>query len=168
MASTNIIKGPPADSTVVDTPESDGTGPNNVDIDLQKEVWDSTAVDPVLAKKMALINDGIDEIGMTPWQWKLFFLNGFGYAVDSVSSCYTVEMRVLLSDEQGSYLSCANPSPSQQSPRSSATQASTSRASRWHHKLASWLVPPFGASLRISSAASWRLTQVSSSAPFLC
>ena len=53
-------------------------------VDLQKELWDSTAVDPVLAKKMALINNGIDEIGMTAWQWKLFFLNGFGYAVDSV------------------------------------------------------------------------------------
>ncbi|KAF2123001.1 major facilitator superfamily domain-containing protein [Lophiotrema nucula] len=33
---------------------------------------------------MALINTAIDEIGMTPWQWKLFFFNGFGYAVDSL------------------------------------------------------------------------------------
>ena len=54
-------------------------------IDLQKEVWDASAVDPVLAKKMALVNDAIDEIGMTTFQWKLFFLNGFGYAVDSVN-----------------------------------------------------------------------------------
>ena len=55
-------------------------------IDHQKEVFDATKIDPVLAKKMALINEAIEEIGMTPFQWKLFFLNGFGYAVDSVSS----------------------------------------------------------------------------------
>jgi hypothetical protein len=48
---------------------------------LQKEL---IAVDEVLARKMALVNGAIDEIGMTPFQWKLFFLNGFGYAVDSV------------------------------------------------------------------------------------
>jgi hypothetical protein len=53
-------------------------------IDLRKEIYDTSAIDPVLAKKMALTNNAIDEIGMTPWQWKLFFLNGFGYAVDSV------------------------------------------------------------------------------------
>lgn len=58
---------------------------SNTSIDLQREVWDSTAVDSVLAKKMALVNNAIDEIGMTPFQWKLFVLNGFGYAVDSVS-----------------------------------------------------------------------------------
>lgn len=55
-------------------------------IDFQKEVFDATKIDPVLGKKMALINEAIEEIGMTPFQWKLFFLNGFGYAVDSVSS----------------------------------------------------------------------------------
>lgn len=47
-------------------------GDRDVDsIDLQKEVWDATAVDPVLARKMALINDAMDEVGMTPWQWKV-------------------------------------------------------------------------------------------------
>ena len=51
-----------------------------------KEVFDIQAVDPVLAKKMALVNEAIDEIGMTRFQWKLFFLNGFGYAVDSVTT----------------------------------------------------------------------------------
>jgi hypothetical protein len=53
-------------------------------IDLHKEIYDTSVIDPVLAKKMALTNNAIDEIGMTPWQWKLFCLNGFGYAVDSV------------------------------------------------------------------------------------
>ncbi|KAF2103593.1 MFS general substrate transporter [Rhizodiscina lignyota] len=33
---------------------------------------------------MALVNKAIDDIGMTNFQWKLFFLNGFGYAVDSL------------------------------------------------------------------------------------
>ena len=61
-------------------------GSSDSSIDLQKEVFDATKLDPVLAKKMALVNKAIEEIGMTPFQWKLFFLNGFGYAVDSVSS----------------------------------------------------------------------------------
>lgn len=48
------------------------------------DVFDIKAIDPVLARKMALVNTAIDEIGMTSFQWKLFWLNGFGYAVDSV------------------------------------------------------------------------------------
>lgn len=40
--------------------------------------------DPVLNRKMHLVNNAIDEIGMTGYQWKLFVLNGFGYAVDSL------------------------------------------------------------------------------------
>ena len=41
-------------------------------------------VDPALNAKMHLVNNAIDEIGFTRYQWKLFFLNGFGYAVDSL------------------------------------------------------------------------------------
>lgn len=48
-----------------------------------KEVFAIDAIDPVLARKMALVNRAIDEIGMTGFQWKMFYLNGFGYAVDS-------------------------------------------------------------------------------------
>lgn len=40
--------------------------------------------DPVLNAKMHLVNNAIDEIGFTKYQWKLFVLNGFGYAVDSL------------------------------------------------------------------------------------
>jgi hypothetical protein len=59
-----------------------GSGSDSAPVSgLQKEL---IAVDEVLARKMALVNGAIDEIGMTPFQWKLFFLNGFGYAVDSV------------------------------------------------------------------------------------
>lgn len=41
-------------------------------------------LDPVLNAKMHLVNNAIDEMGMTGYQWKLFVLNGFGYAVDSL------------------------------------------------------------------------------------
>ena len=34
---------------------------------------------------MAPANQAIGEIGMPGFQWKMLFLNGFGYAVDSVS-----------------------------------------------------------------------------------
>ena len=61
-------------------------GSGDSSINRQKEVFDASKIDPVLAQKMALINEAIEDIGMTPFQWKLFFLNGFGYAVDSVSS----------------------------------------------------------------------------------
>ena len=37
-----------------------------------------------LALKMQCVNDALDEIGFTRYQLKLFFLNGFGYAVDSL------------------------------------------------------------------------------------
>ncbi|RMZ83164.1 hypothetical protein DV738_g1151, partial [Chaetothyriales sp. CBS 135597] len=40
--------------------------------------------DPVLTRKVDLVNAAIDEIGMTPFQWKLFFLNGFGYGADTL------------------------------------------------------------------------------------
>jgi len=59
---------------------SDGASSDSI-----QEVFDIEAIDPVLSKKMALVNTAIDEIGMTSFQWKMFFLNGFGYAVDSVS-----------------------------------------------------------------------------------
>ena len=58
-------------------------------LSFRNEVYDSSRVDPILAKKMVLINNALDEIGMTPWQWRLFFFNGFGYAVDSVRSLPT-------------------------------------------------------------------------------
>ncbi|KAI0163275.1 major facilitator superfamily domain-containing protein [Pestalotiopsis sp. NC0098] len=41
-------------------------------------------LDVALNTKMHLVNDAIDEIGWTPYHWKLFCLNGFGYAVDSL------------------------------------------------------------------------------------
>lgn len=83
--STNL----PRDDKVVEVGEAEleGHGDSSTlgSIDLKKELINTYSVDPVLTKKMALVNAAIDEIGMTGFQWKLFFLNGFGYAVDSVS-----------------------------------------------------------------------------------
>ncbi|CAF1574170.1 unnamed protein product [Adineta ricciae] len=48
--------------------------------DLSSEI----EVNEALARKMELVNNAIDDIGFTSYQMKLFFLNGFGYAVDSL------------------------------------------------------------------------------------
>ncbi|KAH8690477.1 major facilitator superfamily domain-containing protein [Talaromyces proteolyticus] len=51
---------------------------------------------------MTLVNAAIDRIGMTSFQWKLFFLNGFGYAVDSLLiSCQGIAQPAV-SQEYGS------------------------------------------------------------------
>ena len=50
------------------------------------DLLDLESVDPVLNAKMKLVNDTIDEIGFTPYQAKLFVLNGFGYVIH-VYSC---------------------------------------------------------------------------------
>lgn len=60
---------------------------DNVSSGSVKEVFSVERIDPVLARKMALVNESIDSIGMTGFQWKMFMLNGFGYAVDSVRDC---------------------------------------------------------------------------------
>ncbi|CDK25315.1 unnamed protein product [Kuraishia capsulata CBS 1993] len=44
---------------------------------------DALGNDVVLDKKMFLINDAIDEIGFTWYQFKIFCLAGFGYSADS-------------------------------------------------------------------------------------
>ncbi|KAK1725536.1 major facilitator superfamily transporter [Colletotrichum acutatum] len=49
-----------------------------------KDILENEGEDPVLAMKMHLVNDANDEIGWTNFHWKLFVLNGFGYAVDSL------------------------------------------------------------------------------------
>ncbi|KAA8899915.1 hypothetical protein TRICI_006285 [Trichomonascus ciferrii] len=40
--------------------------------------------DTVLSKKLHMMNDAMNEIGFTPYHWKLFCLNGMGYGVDSL------------------------------------------------------------------------------------
>jgi hypothetical protein len=50
-------------------------------------------VDPVLSAKMHLVNDAIDEIGFTPYQAKLFCLNGFGCVRSFLSFSRPVAMQ---------------------------------------------------------------------------
>ncbi|KIW65289.1 hypothetical protein PV04_07560 [Phialophora macrospora] len=51
---------------------------------VEGQIFSMNDVDPVLDKKMRLVNNAIDEIGWTGMHMKLFFLNGFGYAADSL------------------------------------------------------------------------------------
>jgi len=51
------------------------------------DLLDLESVDPVLNAKMKLVNDTIDEIGFTPYQAKLFVLNGFGYVIHGYFRC---------------------------------------------------------------------------------
>ncbi|KAJ5019821.1 MFS siderochrome iron transporter 1 [Colletotrichum sp. SAR 10_99] len=59
-------------------------GAEDISISSGMDILENEGEDPVLAKKMHLVNDANDEIGWTPFHWKLFMLNGFGYAVDSL------------------------------------------------------------------------------------
>ncbi|KAJ0344844.1 hypothetical protein COL154_009856 [Colletotrichum chrysophilum] len=59
-------------------------GAEDISISSGMDILENEGEDPVLAKKMHIVNDANDEIGWTPFHWKLFMLNGFGYAVDSL------------------------------------------------------------------------------------
>ncbi|MCJ1478764.1 hypothetical protein MMC13_007448 [Lambiella insularis] len=50
----------------------------------KQEIFTLESLDPALNAKMHLVNNAIDEIGWTGYHYKLFVLNGFGYAVDSL------------------------------------------------------------------------------------
>lgn len=40
--------------------------------------------DAAYEKKIALMNEALIDIGMGPFQWKIFFMTGFGWFVDNV------------------------------------------------------------------------------------
>ncbi|KAF5649108.1 synaptic vesicle transporter SV2 [Fusarium tjaetaba] len=69
-----------------DIEEQNGPNYGTVDVKVgtQQDLLDLQDLDPAFNQKMRLVNDAIDEIGWTPYHLKLFFLNGFGYAVDSM------------------------------------------------------------------------------------
>lgn len=58
---------------------SDANSSEDSDLDLLGIISD----DPILYKKQLLVQRSLDEIGLRPFHWKLFCLNGFGYAADS-------------------------------------------------------------------------------------
>ncbi|KAJ9502607.1 transporter [Exophiala xenobiotica] len=51
---------------------------------MNQEILGVLDLDPALNGKMHLVNNALDEIGWTPYHWKLFTLTGFGYAVDAL------------------------------------------------------------------------------------
>ncbi|OAA58482.1 Major facilitator superfamily domain, general substrate transporter [Niveomyces insectorum RCEF 264] len=67
-----------------ETKESKPRSSDNISLDKGIDLLSTEDLDPVLNLKMHLVNDAIDEIGWTPYHWKLFLLTGFGYAVDSL------------------------------------------------------------------------------------
>ena len=69
--------------TIVESNESDRIL-NSDEVKKTRELALGAEQDQILARKMKCVNDAIDEIGYTSYQLKLFFLNGFGYAVDSL------------------------------------------------------------------------------------
>ncbi|KAF5529110.1 major facilitator superfamily transporter [Fusarium mexicanum] len=75
---------PPLKENLVDT----SIRSNDDALDLRspkgEDILESELEDEVLALKTRLVNDANDDLGWTPFHWKLFFLNGFGYAVDSL------------------------------------------------------------------------------------
>jgi hypothetical protein len=78
---------PPTDDTKkhTDTTHHDAAIIANDDVSVGKgDILQLESTDPVLNAKMHLVNNAIDEIGFSRYQWKLFVLNGFGYAVDSL------------------------------------------------------------------------------------
>ncbi|KAG2734771.1 hypothetical protein G9P44_002777 [Scheffersomyces stipitis] len=62
--------------TDIDKLEESSTGSD-------EDMYELSGNDEILARKMHLVNDAIDEIGFTPYHLKLFFLNGMGYWTDT-------------------------------------------------------------------------------------
>ena len=68
------------------TLQDDETGRilKSTDHEHHRDLSEDVEENHILALKMQHVNDAIDQIGFTSYQLKLFFLNGFGYAVDSL------------------------------------------------------------------------------------
>ncbi|CEP24787.1 unnamed protein product [Cyberlindnera jadinii] len=63
-------------------------------VSLQSEYVEVEGNDPILAEKIHLINDAIDEIGFTWYHAKLFCIAGCGYSIDSQMEMVQVTVRV--------------------------------------------------------------------------
>ncbi|CAF5148330.1 unnamed protein product [Rotaria magnacalcarata] len=68
----------PASSLTLNKPVEDDNAKATVDFQLDIHA------NQALMLKIKCVNNAIDEIGFTRYHLKLFFLNGFGYAVDSL------------------------------------------------------------------------------------
>ncbi|KAF2397251.1 membrane transporter [Trichodelitschia bisporula] len=74
----------PADSQREDEKDAEEHRAELTSVSSGADLLSRESLDPVLNAKIHLINDAIDEIGFTPYHAKLFCLNGFGYATDSL------------------------------------------------------------------------------------
>ncbi|KAL0936751.1 membrane transporter (hexose transporter) [Colletotrichum truncatum] len=102
---TATMKDPVAQKNAVDyDAPAAAYDPEDSSISSAKDILENEGEDPVLARKMHLVNDANDQIGWTPFHWKLFVLNGFGYAVDSLIAL------VQSVTNTGAFLELASPS----------------------------------------------------------
>ncbi|KAH7106103.1 membrane transporter [Auriculariales sp. MPI-PUGE-AT-0066] len=83
MSAMDNEKNAPPNDTVVDEKHASQYQDGRSSI-TAVDLLSSEHTDIVLDAKMRLVNNAIDQIGFTNYQWKLFCLNGFGYAVDSL------------------------------------------------------------------------------------
>lgn len=67
--------------------------------------------DAAYEKKIAVMNEALIDIGMGPFQWKIFFMTGFGWFVDNVSG-------IFLEDNEEFCTDCYVSSGCKQSPSS--------------------------------------------------
>ena len=85
MATTSFSEKQPYDGAATNFPSSLEQPRTSDEMSIRKaDILGQESIDPVLNAKMHLTNNAIDEIGFTPYHWRLFVLNGFGYAVDSL------------------------------------------------------------------------------------
>lgn len=85
-----VSTNPQGDSDGFDSPDS--TGKDILEFDIEDEVLalkthlvnNVSEPSPLVAGLSTYTKQANDELGWTPFHWKLFFLNGFGYAVDSL------------------------------------------------------------------------------------
>lgn len=69
-----------AEEHVVDISD-DQSLPGSIILIEKQDILSSECLDPTLDAKINLVNAAINEIGMTPFQWKMFCLTGFGYFI---------------------------------------------------------------------------------------
>lgn len=162
------VTGKSVDTAIQTSGAEQHYGSDNSSTDSIKEVFSVEGFDPVLAKKMALVNEAIDSIGMTNFQWRLFFLNGFGYAVDSVSSFVLRWGVISVLPAFNSCWSFVSQSPILPSSRNMDCQASTCLEFRWPHRSVYLSGLACGAFQQTSSEGNWHSTPVSSHVLPLC
>lgn len=74
----------------------------------EHDMVDLEASDVIMARKMKLVNDAIDEIGFTWYHFKLFMLNGMGYATDTQLTYIESNVRTFINYQFGYKFAVSN------------------------------------------------------------